>query len=99
MAANNRGLEHLAEDGDPGPLAQSMEALGLTHGVFHTPVGSEGPGPLLPGQSYTFAVDATTPSPTRLSFAFMFVQSNDWFIDTGEEGFDLQNSFGGTHHR
>ena len=47
-----------------------MEALGLTHGVFHTPVGSEGPGPLLPGQSYTFAVDATTPSPTRLSFAF-----------------------------
>ena len=95
LAAGNLGLENLAEDGDPGPLAQSMEALGLTHGVFHTPVGSDGPGPLLPGENYTFAVDTTTPSPTRLSLAFMFVHSNDWFIGTGEEGIDLQNPFGG----
>ncbi len=95
LAAGNLGLENLAEDGDPGPLAQSMEALGLTHGVFHTPVGSDGPGPLLPGENYTFAVETTTPSPTRLSLAFMFVQSNDWFIGTGEEGIDLQNPFEG----
>ena len=96
LEAGNLGLENLAEDGDPGPLAQSLEALGLTHGVFHTRVGSDGPGPLLPGENYTLAVDATTPSPTRLSLAFMIVQSNDWFIGTGEEGIDLQNPFGGS---
>ncbi len=95
MAAGNLGLESLAEDGNPGPLGQSMEAMGLTYGVFNTPLGGDGPGPLLPGHSYSFAVDATTPASTRLSFAFMFVQSNDWFVGTGDKGIDLQNPSGG----
>ncbi len=95
MAAGTLGLENLAEDGDPNMLAQGLGAMGLTHGVFHTPVGSDEPGPLLPGHSYAFGVDARTMMGTRLSLAFMFVQSNDWFIGTGAAGIDLQNPYGG----
>lgn len=95
MAAGKLGLENLAEDGDPSVLAQSLDTMGLSHGVFSTPVGEDGPGPLLPGHSFAFAVNATAPAPTRLSLAFMFVQSNDWFIGTGPDGIDLQNPYGG----
>ena len=84
-------MESLAKDGDPIPLAISMLAKGQPHGVFNKPVRSY-PGPLHPGQSYTFYIHVTNAAP-RLSFAFKFaneqVNSNDWFMGTGVEGIAL----------
>lgn len=56
-------------------------------GVFNTPKGAEGPGPLLPGQMYEFSFHALTGS--NLSFATMFVQSNDLFYAPGKMGIPL----------
>lgn len=83
------GLEALAEDGDPTGLAAALaglEAVGHS-GAFDTPVGADQPGPLLPGGSYTFEVPIVDGE--RLSFATMFVQSNDWIIATPGDGLDL----------
>jgi len=73
------GLEALAEDGDPSGLAGAVasEAGVMSSGVFNTPVGSSGPGPLTPGHSYSFMFEAEEGE--YLSFATMFVQSNDLF--------------------
>ncbi len=82
------GLEALAEDGNPAALAEALNGMGLHAGVFNTPVGAEGPGPLLPGGAYEFEVKVTQEAP-YLSFATMFVQSNDLFIGPGESGIAL----------
>ena len=68
-------LEALAEDGDPS---------GFTN-TFAVPDGGSGPGPAFPGQSYSFTFKAQEGD--QLSFATMFVQSNDWFF--GVENIDL----------
>ncbi|MDX1660438.1 MAG: spondin domain-containing protein [Gemmatimonadota bacterium] len=59
----------------------------LKSGVFATPVGAADPGPLLPGSAYEF--DFTAPPGMRLSFATMFVPSNDFFYGPSEEGIPL----------
>ena len=82
------GLEALAEDGDPAGLAEALNGMDLHAGVFNTPAGADGPGPLLPGEAYEFEVKATADTP-YLSFATMFVQSNDLFIGPGESGIAL----------
>ncbi len=82
------GLEALAEDGDPSGLAEALNGMDLHAGVFNTPAGADGPGPLLPGESYEFEVKATADTP-YLSFATMFVQSNDLFVGPGESGIAL----------
>lgn len=55
----------------------------LTAGGFNTPRGADGPGPLMPGESYSFKFDTDTFGPlkdnARLVLATMFVQSNDLF--------------------
>ncbi len=62
----------------PQPFFQS--------GVFNTPVGADAPGPALPGEgsAYEFSFYAgpsTVPGTnTKLSFATMFVASNDLFF-------------------
>lgn len=89
-----KGLEGLAEEGNPAGLA---EALGhdpnvLSHGVFNTPVGAGGPGPIGPGGSYEFTVSAA--SGNRLSFAMMFGQSNDLFYAPGSKGIALFDAKG-----
>lgn len=61
-------------------------------GVFNTPAGSGGAGPLLPGQSYEWRFNANAGD--RLSFATMFVQSNDWFFAPDELGIPLFNASG-----
>jgi hypothetical protein len=61
-------------------------------GVFNTPTGSGGPGPLLPGQRYEWRFNAHPGE--RLSFATMFVQSNDWFFAPDEMGIPLFNAGG-----
>ena len=82
------GLEALAEDGYPSYLADALIGMGLHAGVFKTPVGASSPGPLWAGGSYEFEVEATPDSP-YLSFAFMFVQSNDLFLATDGRGIAL----------
>ncbi len=69
-------LEALAEDGDPSGFPSQVPGSK----VFNTPVGADGPGPLLPGQTYSFSFDAKPGY--ELSLATMFVQSNDWFYTT-----------------
>ena len=60
--------------------------------VFNTPTGAAEPGPLLRGSSYE-ALVAAAPG-ERISFATMFVQSNDWFIAPGESGIELYDAEG-----
>lgn len=62
-------------------------------GVFNTPVGASGPGALLPGEAYQWSFYANPGE--KLSFATMFVQSNDWFIAPDELGIPLYTA-GGT---
>jgi hypothetical protein len=61
-------------------------------GAFATPVGASSPGPLLPGNAYEVTFAAAPGQ--RLSFATMFVQSNDWFYAPSEEGIALFDGSG-----
>ncbi len=83
------GLEAVAEDGDPSGLGAALAGLEgvVSSGVFNTPSGSSGPGPLLPGGSYEFTFTAEPGD--YLSFATMFVQSNDLFYGFGDSGIAL----------
>ncbi|NIR46704.1 MAG: hypothetical protein GWN99_20065 [Gemmatimonadetes bacterium] len=89
QADRGEGLEALAEDGVPAALAMSlMGATGIeSSDVFNTPEGAGAPGPLLPGQAYVFTIQAQPGD--RLSFATMFVQSNDLFYSPDESGIAL----------
>lgn len=82
------GLEALAEDGDPAELVEALGGLDAVSqgGAFAIPDGADEPGPLLPGGSYSFEVHV--PEGEVLSFATMFVQSNDWIFATPPEGLD-----------
>ena len=86
MAEPDRGagLEALAEDGNPAELAANLPR---NSGVFTTPVGADGPGPLTPGNAYEFTFVARPGD--RLSFATMYVQSNDLFLAPGDTGIAL----------
>jgi len=94
LADTGIGVEALAEDGIPDPLAATLSNQSgiVSSGVFNTPVGETGPGPLLPGGIYEFVFTAT--SGTKLSFATMFVQSNDLFYAPTELGIALFDSRG-----
>ena len=81
------GLEALAEDGNPAELATNLPR---NSGVFVTPVGADGPGPLTPGNAYEFSFVARPGD--RLSFATMYVQSNDLFLAPGDTGIALFTS-------
>lgn len=85
------GLEALAEDGDPAGLAGSLAAMSdvSASGVFNTPSGAAGPGPAFPGDAYTFTFEALPGD--LLSFATMFVQSNDLFYAPEDAGLALFN--------
>jgi hypothetical protein len=85
------GLENLAENGDPSTLSAALESKsGVTSsGVFNTPTGSSGPGPLLPGASYEFSFEAEEGD--YLSFATMLVHSNDLFYSPSSMGLALFN--------
>ncbi len=87
----NSGLEAQAEDGNPALLVDALEKMhhsSSLHGVFNTPAGTMGPGPIGPGAAYEFTVNATPGM--KLSMAFMFGQSNDLFYanDAGIALFD-----------
>jgi len=88
------GLEALAEDGNPSQLLEHYGMSNMTghYGVFNTPVGAKEAGPLLPGASYSFEFAAQAGD--RLSFATMFVQSNDLFYGTSANGLALFDAMG-----
>jgi hypothetical protein len=83
------GMEALAEDGNPEPMAKSLaNAKGVrSSGFVAVPVGDREPGPALPGKRFEFTVTASPGD--RLSFAMMFGQSNDLWIGTDERGIAL----------
>ena len=92
------GLETLAEDGDPSVLVASIgemmgdDMMSFAVDAFAVPVGAEGPGPAGPGSAYEFEVEAYPGQ--YLTFATMFVQSNDWFFAPDERGIELFNADG-----
>ena len=61
-------------------------------GVFNTPVGAAGPAPIGPGEAYEFTVYAHPGD--ALSFATMFIPSNDLFYGPGGEGIALWDNEG-----
>jgi hypothetical protein len=81
-----KGLEALAEDGPTAPLEKSLKGQpGIVHvGSTNTPVGASSPGDIWPGQAFEFKVAAKPGE--RLTFATMFVQSNDLFYAPREDG-------------
>ena len=88
------GLEAIAEDGDPSALAAALEmADGVRFsGAFNTPAGADEPGPLGPGGMYPFTFQAYPGD--YLSFATMFVQSNDLFYAPDGTGIALFDAEG-----
>ena len=61
-------------------------------GVFNTPEGATDPAAIGPGGAYEFTFDA--PPGASLSFATMFVPSNDLFFAPDENGVALWNPDG-----
>ena len=87
------GLEMQAEDGDPSGLVASLVLMHHSsnlHGVFNTPLGAMAAGPIRPGESYEFTVNAVPGM--KFFMAQMFGQSNDWFYAPGANGIALFDS-------
>jgi len=83
------GLEEQAENGDPTILAASLLAKSgvIYSGIYNTPLGASGPGPIFPGNSFEFTF--TAEEGDYLSFATMLGQSNDLFFSPSETGIPL----------
>lgn len=81
------GLELLAETGDPGKLATSLAGMGYNAGAYAVPDGKNSAGPLFPGDTYTFSIDAQPGQ--YLSIASMLGKSNDEFFAFGDSGIKL----------
>jgi len=84
-----KGLEALAEDGNPADLANALsDQSGISSsGIFNTPTGAAEPGVVTPGSSYELEVRAT--SGDYLSIATMLVQTNDLFYAPNGMGIKL----------
>ena len=90
-----KGIEMLAEDGDPAGLVASLVALHHSsnlHGVFDRPLGMMAAGPIRPGDSYEFTVSAVPGM--KFFMTQMFGQSNDWFYAPGSRGIALFDAKG-----
>ena len=83
------GLEDVAEDGMNTVLASEFAAAAgtQTSGTFMMPVGSMAAGPIGPGQSYEFSFRATAAA--SLTFASMYIQSNDAYLAPAVGGISL----------
>ena len=92
QADRGDGLEGIAEDGDPSTLGTAIATQSeiQSSGVFNTPVGAGAAGVIASGQAYEFTITAVPDD--KLSFALMYVQSNDLFISPGEAGISLFNN-------
>lgn len=89
--AASDGLEALAEDGTPDGLAAEVAEQDhvLDSGSFTTPSEMDDPGPLEPGGTYEFSIEASADDDPSLSLATMFVQSNDLFYAPTPDGVSL----------
>ena len=90
-----QGLERLAEDGNPGVLADYIVAnmKSVAHsGVVTVPSGDNGPGPITPGKAFEFTISAAPGQ--RLTLAMMFGQSNDLFYAPGPKAIALFDAKG-----
>jgi hypothetical protein len=87
--ARGNGLEEIAEDGKPMKMMESLdgEMSVKQSGGFTTLVDADEPGPLTPGNAYEFEVEGSPGD--RLSFATMFIPSNDLFYSPGDRGHAL----------
>lgn len=93
--AKPNGLESQAEDGNPGGLISSLETMHhatTLHGIYNTPAGAMGPGPIGPGGAYEFSFTATPKM--KLYMAMMFGQSNDLFYAPDAGGIALFDAKG-----
>lgn len=93
--ARANGLEMQAEDGDPSGLVKSLETMhhaSNLHGVFNTPVGAMGAGPIRPVDSYEYSFTAMPGM--KLFSTMMFGQSNDWFYAPDANGIALFDAKG-----
>lgn len=88
-SAGSEGLEALAEDGNPSDLGRAIDrGTGFeSTGIFNMPFGTDSPAPIGSGQAYLFTFIAEPGE--HLSFATMFVQSNDLFFAPDAEGIEL----------
>lgn len=77
-------LETLAEDGNPGPLADQLEQASDV-----ARAGTLGSSPLTPDSNALQGSFRASPDTGRFSFASMLVQSNDLYVSTGSEGLSL----------
>jgi hypothetical protein len=94
-ADRKQGLEQLAEDGNPGVLADyiSLNVKSIvTSGVATMPAGEKAAGPILPGKAYEFTVSAAPGQ--KLTLAMMFGQSNDLFYAPGAKAIALFDAKG-----
>jgi hypothetical protein len=93
--AKANGLEAQAEDGNPAGLIASLEKMhhaGAFHGLYNTPAGAMGPGPIGPGAAYEFTFTATPKM--KLYTTLMFGQSNDLFYAPDANGIALFDAKG-----
>lgn len=89
-----KGLESLAEDGNPGSLAENVKTQKgiVSTGIFNTPVGDDKPGPITPGKYFEFEFIAEPGQ--NLTIAQMWGQSNDLFYAPNERGIVLFDNNG-----
>ena len=89
-----QGLETLAENGGGDDLAASLSGADDVEsaGAFAVTVNTGAGGPALPGDAYTFTFNAMKGD--KLSFATMWVQSNDLFFAPPAAGIELFGSSG-----
>lgn len=87
--ARENGLEALAEDGDPGALAAALAGFeGVNRaGTFRMPIEAQAQAEAGPGSAYEFSFKASVGD--RLTFATMFVPSNDLFFAPAASGIAL----------
>ena len=93
--ARANGLEMQAEDGDPSGLVKSLEAMHHAtnlHGVFNTPLNVMAAGPIRPGESYEYTLNATPGM--KFFTTMMFGQSNDCFYAPDANGIALFDAKG-----
>ncbi len=85
----SEAIEAIAEDGNAMSFGANIpgEEGVASAGVFNTPEGADGPGPIGPGGSYAFDIEAEPGQ--RLSLATMYVQSNDIYYAFAPEGLAL----------
>jgi hypothetical protein len=86
-----QGLEQIAEAGNTAILDDALGTAfpegASAKAVFNIVDDADAPGPVRPGQTYTFSFTASPGD--RLSFASMFGASNDWIVGTPEDGVAL----------